>query len=51
MSLTDAITARRLTLREAREKHSRDLALRYAREHATGATQRVLMAMLGEGAA
>lgn len=51
MSRADYITAARLTLREARNPAHRDLVQRYAREHATGATQRALLSLIGEGAA
>lgn len=51
MSLTDAITARRILLRDACNPAHRDLVQRYAREHATGATQRALLALIGEAAA
>lgn len=51
MSRADYITAARLPLRDARNPSHRDLVLRYAREHATGAVQRALLALIGEVAA
>jgi|TARA_Y100001968_G_scaffold319638_1_gene351483 hypothetical protein len=51
MSRADYITAARLPLREARNPANRALVLRYAREHATGAAQRALLALVGEASA
>lgn len=51
MSRADYITAARLPLRDARNPAHRALVLRYAREHATGAVQRALLALIGEVAA
>lgn len=51
MSRTDYITAARLPLRDARNPANRALVLGYAREYATGATQRALLALLGEATA
>jgi|MDTG01.3.fsa_nt_gb hypothetical protein len=51
MSMSDVITARRIPLRDARNPAHRALVLQYAREHATGAAQRALLALVGEAAA
>jgi hypothetical protein len=51
MSKADYITAARLPLREASHPANRALVLRYALEHATGAAQRALLALIGERAA
>lgn len=48
MSTIDINTARGILLRDARHPAYRELVRRYAHEHATGAAQRALLALIGE---